>query len=586
MGTSAKDDSPSPSPSPSLPISLSPSASTTSLLRRVGSVKRQSNKLTHRLGELRMSDAAKARARSVSNPQATSASSSHPPTPRSFDVRTLNIPSSSAHRQDLPPWDRTLDAVYHKHAHNRVKDGIFHDTLTQFFKDHCREKPQTGYFRLPDTVRFRICQFLLPSANKPLTLNESTFSRDVWRTRDFSHPSCTLLPLAPYLDVSFAFRADMLVAFLLATTLHAVFSPYVGPKLNPLATTWLNKYGPYAQNLVIEIDMTRLGCGPEPGATGLLPNVEHTEELLHKFVDSQIRRSGSCPLQSLVLLCRRFHGRRTTLQARSITGRSSGASNYSRWSQKSERACSSEDMRLRSPGLKEANMSADRLLRQIDLISSVDDSDPLMSPGLQLDIMSPSLPSPLPAQDYCPDSYLVICNHILRLRGRLNSIRMCGFSESYTASFINTLFPDAKNDPGRHAYRVAPSTIWPKLSGQRSYVDIGDGYIALDEQDGPRLTDLSLALRRWEGCVQLPPPLLDAEGKPSLPPIVSDLQRVLNPVARTGTSLSERTCEQIRKEVDEGSVDKKRVMRFIDKYGKGKGKKKRRVLTRDAATTL
>ncbi|KAM5350596.1 hypothetical protein ACJ41O_007101 [Fusarium nematophilum] len=545
-------------------------------------------------------DAGKARGRSISNPQvATTTTSQHAheiPAPLPLDIETFNLPVSSPHRQNLPPWDRTLDAVYHRHPHDHVPashETSFENALDQFFQDHGREKANSGYFRLPGSVRLRICRLLLaPSNGKPLCLNRFSFNRDVWRTGDFTFPSFALLPLATYFLVSFAFRADVLVAFLQSTTLHALFSPYVGPMINPLATNWLNKYGAYAQNIVVEVDMARLGCGPDPGAADLLPNVEHIEELLHKFADGQLKRGKSRPLESLVLLCRRFYGRRSGPQARSVTERSS-ASSYSRWSQRSERTASAEDMRLRSPELKDARASStEQLLRQVDAEPSAGDNEPLTSPGLQSDThtpLSPFFPPPMILQDYCPDSYLVLCNHLLRLKGRVDSLRMCGFGESYTARFIGTMFPDVKNELERHAYRVAPSTIWPKLSGQKSYVDVGDGYIALDELSAPATVDGPLTIHHWEGCIQFPPPFFDAHGNPCVPPMVGDVQRKRNPAVRVGTSLSERTSDQMRKEAGEGSDaggEKKRVLKFLDRYGKGKTKKKKRVLDREIATTL
>ncbi|RSL51097.1 hypothetical protein CEP53_008573 [Fusarium sp. AF-6] len=531
----------SPSPSPSL--------RTSSLLRRVGSVRAHRNDLSERLGLLRMMNPSSARRRSKSNPQVASP----PTTPRFF------VQEPPSHRKGLPAWDRAFDAVYHSSSSSHTPN--FSDTLTSFFEDHGRSRPSSGYFRLPDDIRQRICNLVLPVIDRPVRLNRIFFTRDVWREDDLTSPTSALLPLASYLQVSFAFRADILVAFLQSVTLHAVFSPFVGCRVNPLATAWLNRYGPYAKSVAVEVDMSRLGCGPADSATCLLPDVEHVEDLVCEFVDSQLRRKESLPLQNLILLCQRFYGHRRSSLSRPNTGRSSGASSSSRGN-------SDEDIRFQSP---EMYASMDELMKQMteETVSS-----PFEIP----------MPLPLPQTEYCPDSYLLFCNYIVHLKGRINTLRMCGFDETYTTRFMATLFSDVSSE---QAYRVAPSTIWPRLSGQKSCLDAGDGYTILDEHQVQSALNAPTALRPWEGCVQLPPPIPDEEGNPSLPSMVGDLQRLRTPYARTVTSLSERTCDQMLKETGglRNGSDNNRFLRFMAKYGKKK-KKKQRALTREASATM
>ncbi|KAF5013464.1 hypothetical protein FDECE_540 [Fusarium decemcellulare] len=576
---------PSPSSAPSLsrsislsPISVSASASTTSLrattlLRRAGSVKLRGDKISERLGSMRMRDSSRFRKRSKSNPQI---SSKPPPIPTAGLPISQPRHSWAPHRQDLPPWDRTVDAVYHKYTRGHTKKSAFQDVLTRFFKDHARQKPSSGYFRLPDPVRLRICRYLLPATNKPLCLNKSSFNRDVWRSEDFVPPSSTLRPLASYFEVSFAFRADILVAFLQGTRLHAVFSPYVGDKVSPLATVWLNKYGVYASNIVIEVDMSLLGCGAGPLAYKLLSNAEHTSRLLRAFAISQLKRSESLPMASLVLLCRRFYGQRPDLrQELTPGGHSRNTSNHSSRStrtQKSEPSGTMRGIKLKSPGRK---ITMEQLLRQADAQSEPETAADF---GPKISMRSASLPSGPLSRQYCPDSYLLICNQLLYLRGRVDSLRMCGFTEKYTTCFIQTLFPDVRVDPELHSYRVTPSTLWPKLSGQRSHVDMGEGYMAVDQHKLPG--EVPPYLLRWEGCVQLPPPVVNEHGVSCLPPIVNDLQRQRSHVVRAGTSLSERTSEQMRKE----SGDSKK--RSVWSWTMGKARLKKRTFSKGADTTM
>ncbi|KAF4337946.1 alpha beta hydrolase fold [Fusarium beomiforme] len=507
---------------------------------------------------------AKARTRSVSNPS-TSRKLSQPPTP----VSTVfaGVSAAHSHREGLPAWDRTLDAVYH----GAFEKGSFETVLGAFYEDHARKKPSSGYFRLPDSVRYRICQYLHPQCDKPMRLNKHALSRDAWRKEDFEAPSSTLLQLASYFEVSFAFRADVLVAFLQDTKLHTVLSPFTGPRISPLATTWLNNYGMYASNIVIELDMTHLGCGPDPGAVALLPNTEQIEKLLQDFVKAQMKRKESCPMESLVLLCRRFHGKRPKVLAelsRAIRSRPGSRS--------ASRSVS------RSAKTPEPYSPAATTPRRYNFEGEVRGLRSPASPEL----VSPTHPSASLVEEYCPDSYLLFCNNILRLKGRIGSVRMCGFSEEYTAPFMGTLFSNNSKVTKSYAYRVAPSTIWPKLSGQKSYVDMGDGNLSLDDHQVTPANDIPSAFRIWEGCVQLPPPQIDTNGDTLLPAIVGDLQRLRSAYARSTTSLSERTCEDMRKEGRRGdTLDKKTIAWFKSNYGKGKLKKKKRVLSRDAATT-
>lgn len=698
-----------------------------------------------------------------------------------------------------------MDAVYHRHAQDEQgvsRETRFEETLALFFQKHAREKEETGYFRLPPSARLRICELVVGKV-KPIRLNTSCFDKDVWLQDDFTILSAVFSHLSPYLQVSFAFRADMLTALLLDTTLHATFSPFIGPRFNPLATEWLNMYGCYAHNIAIEVDFSTLGCGADLGAALLWPNVEHIEDLLVRFVESQLGRSEASPLQSLVLLCRRFFGRRDftvleestngrsssgwssngrsshgcssndrssdccssndqsisgqssngqspsvhsisghstngqspggqsfsghSISGQSITdqsiidqsiidqsiidqsiidqpsnGRYSIASFYSRRSQPSarssiyERAASRFSIRTavsdptaffnrtlsqlsdRTSISKRSTLSdrtasrisdrtdisertsftdwttmttPDRSVSQLSDSSTASDSSTTSGGSTVSDrtasdrtisdrtvsrlsdratvsyrtasqlsdrtasaedvYSNPHSPAwdatpsasqsqesfrridsdysssapcstsswpqdPSISPDYCPDSWLTLCNHLLRLKGRVDSIRMCGFSETYTTRFIGTMFPDAWIETKKHSYRVSPSTIWPKLSGQKSYVDVGDGYITLDEHDTPAHEDGYFGAVPSHGCMQLPPPYLDEQGEPCVPPILSEMQRLASPVIRAGTSMSEPVYVRNRDDSLSGSLDGKKVAKFMERHGKGKAKSVRR----------
>ncbi|KAH7140096.1 hypothetical protein B0J13DRAFT_61170 [Dactylonectria estremocensis] len=507
----------------------------------------------------------------------------------------------SPHRKDLPAWDRTFDAVYHRHAagQNVVKSEVrFRDALEQFFEDRDREKPNFGYFRLPDSVRFRICQLVMEPhlTGKPVRLNRGSFNRNCWRHDDLQSAKTALLPLADCWEVSFAFRADILVAFLVEVRLHVTFSPYVGSRLNPLATTWLNQYGRYAENLVVEVDMTHLGCGPATDASDLYPGVEYIDELLEKFVESQCARSTSRPLDSLVLLCRRYYGLRDEVQSTSfmierpttgmsVAGRSSSASTYSRMSQRSDPFSNPEVTKQNSHELIRAasvppirgrpfwNTSPGSVAD-----SSTDDSEDITtSDARQTGSMGPTSSLMLSYQEhYCPNSYLDACDILLELSGRVNSLRICGFSQEYATSFIYAMFPSARTQTKQCCYRVAPSTVWPRLSGQKSYVDSGDGSTTLDEHDAAPVARHDSA---WKGCVQLPPPIIDTDDNLFLPPVVGALQKSRMALSSIDDSLTYGSESTTGKR-----VDKNRIQKLLS-YGKSTTIRKR-VFTKEASATL
>lgn len=510
----------------------------------------------------------------------------------------LGSEPSPLHRQGLPPWDRTLDAIYHTHSKDAKpidKRINFSGALNSFFAVHRRERSRDGFFRLPDKARFLVCLHLLAPYSQPtsIRLNKRSFNKDVWHETDFQPLQSALEPLKAYLGVSFAFRADILLAFLSENTFHATFSPYVGSRISPFATTWLNTYGPFMQNIAIEVDMTRLGYGPGREAINLLSGANRIETLLQNFVESQLRRDESRPLESLILLCRRFYGPRTTAEEPPVIEPSGRASAHSRRSQKSEAGPSldilsrplSED-RIASPApsiKRSSSVPTEALIGDNALLNEQSNAD--------LDDWPLSPFSPIPPVDYCPDADLAICNHILRLRNRVDSIRMCGFSETYTNQFITTLFPSARDSPELHSYRVTPSTIWPRLSGQTSCVDMGDGSPFVDNHDTSKKTLAAARLLQWEGCVQLPPPIIDPKGTPSLPPMVELLQQSRSRASQCNISMPERPLTSLRQQLElasvpaQGSSDRKRIMRLLEKYGKPRVRQKR-MLTREAATTL
>ncbi|KAK1725485.1 uncharacterized protein BDZ83DRAFT_561769, partial [Colletotrichum acutatum] len=112
----------------------------------------------------------------------------------------------------------------------------------------------------------------------------------------------------------------------------------------------------------------------------------------------------------------------------------------------------------------------------------------------------------LPSADfsYCPDEFLRICEPFVRLAGFIDSMRLCGFSNGYTHSLLRRIFPVpvSSDEFKHHTYRVAPSSVWPRIPGQKSWVDKGHGKLQLDDHSRQYLRGLCLP----EGAIILTRP--------------------------------------------------------------------------------
>ncbi|OHF04656.1 hypothetical protein CORC01_00127 [Colletotrichum orchidophilum] len=336
----------------------------------------------------------------------------------------------------------------------------FEKSVAMFFADHQRtqqQEPTSPYLRLPAVARFQICQYLIADHNSdiPICLSDGRFMREVWSDDEYTSLAAAMGPLQSYLAVSFSLRADMMVAFLMIERFHVTLSPFVGPHLNPLATLWCNKYGHFIQQVVVELDLTRLGFGPGKEACKLRAGTINMDDLIGTFVKGQLRRKNQSTLRSLVLLCRRFWGERPSDHL--------------------------------PPGSKPA-------AEQNDQRSS---TEPEQTFAAKRSSFGADF-------SYCPDEFLRICEPFVRLEGLVDSMRLCGFSNGYTHSLLRRIFPvpERSDEIKLHTYRVAPSSIWPRISGQSSWIDKGHGKFQLDDHSRQYLRGLCFP----EGAVMLTQP--------------------------------------------------------------------------------
>jgi hypothetical protein len=410
-------------------------------------------------------------------------------------------------RPPRPAWDRTIDIVYHRHIKGLEEPGnhdIFQKTLKAFKDDSRRtveENIQSPYFQLPHNTRQSICQRVMMERvpyDRPVGLADPGFSAEVWPPSYFTDAKDAFGFILSFTEVCFGMYADMMITFLTNCRFHTLMSPFSGPLLSPMATLWLWKYGKYMQHIIVEVDLSRFCFGFEAGAESLHCDGSYVRKLTEKFVETQLDRKEATPLCSLVLLCRRYYG----VRHRQPVARAD--------------VTDTTELRCQMPPLHVPNKAEDEGSSSTSnqhIVGGQEDENQTQDQS----ISSETEPFPLLPEDffsaptpYCPDEALSVCNPFKNLRGLVDGIRLCGFSKRYAHELIQALFPlpSDMRDLKYHGYRVAPSSLWPRLPGQTSYVDIGDETIVLDNHMYPGPGSFVI---HATGPVLLPSPTVEGE---------------------------------------------------------------------------
>lgn len=367
------------------------------------------------------------------------------------------------------------------------------------------------------------------------------------------------------------------------------------------------------RSLVIEIDLSRLGFGPSPSAISLLPAISRVQDLILNFSTSQLRRAPEAPLESLILACRRFYGEREDIPKPPADSENSSSTIGTDKASKSSSSDISERIaRAISPAPQESfrqsvlithdNTKSDPVTWDLDdgegegdeddddddddddedgdidgdssfesSYCSSSSSDSSSNADNSLLAPTPSIPEEKPF--YCPDKHLSICNHLARLRNKVTSLRIVGFSDEYSHALIATIFPQLKTLPiANHSYRVAPSTLWPRLRGQKSWVDAGRGELVLDDHEvipEPCIFP--------EGLIQLPPPVIYRSGIRSLPWCHEPTHRPRHNATNSGSSWpSQRSIESSEANTSTNSRRSDEKSRMQKLFGKYKERSRRR----------
>jgi len=104
---------------------------------------------------------------------------------------------------------------------------------------------------------------------------------------------------------------------------------------------------------------------------------------------------------------------------------------------------------------------------------------------------------------YFAESNFSICDPFKSLRHLVDSTRICGFTKAYSVTLMKAIFSlPPKENLRYHTYNVAPSTAYPRLPGQKAFVDDGRGCFLLEEHT----EDSRPESGERGGAVMLPPP--------------------------------------------------------------------------------
>lgn len=376
-----------------------------------------------------------------------------------------------------------------------------------------------------------------------MTLSHLAFTRAAWSLRSLKPFHEAYGSIRKYITISPLMRIDVLLTFVSVNAFHLTLSPHVGPRISPLATKWMVKYGPWMEKIILEVDMTKFGLGGVDGSDMLYPGLDNVLKLVKDFAASQGNRK--VPLKELTLLCRRYYGERVKHRSEPTSTRlsytsaesncsSNGSSNQtsnsagttsSNYSSNDSSNGSSEQSSNGSHEHCETPSPPEEGNKASKLSNGSTNSNPSVTSSFTSGDTNPntrtpsphSLPTrspspPKPKLYYCPNYHLPLLNHLYQpLHTKVHALRMCGFSEKYTHLLIKAMFPAAS---GRCVFRLGPSNgAWPRLVGQRSWIDDGTGEAMIDVVE----EDDDATGFGWMGSDMPPRPVRDENGGLSLP---------------------------------------------------------------------
>ena len=377
----------------------------------------------------------------------------------------------------LPAFDRTVDLTWYRTAREHRGTIIcsmprpssrFEHTLALFVAQFAKGrhfnkydgKKRFPYFNLPSKVRFEIVRYLVADTDtvtaRPILLNSERQASPAWPDDAFVSLGSVLKPLQATLWACPRLRAEVMVVLLLTRKFHVIFSPCVRECTQPLPTTWLFRYLHLMQDVSLEIDMTRLGFGHSWESAFMETNMENTCVLIRKFTAEMLTRSSANSMGCLTVHCRRYFGYRQG--PNTVLGRH-GAHRYSPIGEGEDepRSIVSDQPRnynRRAPSLppSAAKPYSGHLRHHVNL------------------------PHRVP---YVTEDQLAVASPLRALVGKVESVRMVGFSEQWTYATHLALWPEAErnavSDAVKHYHidRQTPSPHSYAAPGHAVFLDYG-----------------------------------------------------------------------------------------------------------------
>lgn len=390
--------------------------------------------------------------------------------------------------QDIDPspaFDRTVDLTWYRTAREEGRAIIcsiprpssrFEHALTLFVAQYAKGrsfskydgKKRFPYFDLPNTVRFEIMRHVIADTHngKPILLNSKRQASPAWPDDAFSSLGSVLKPLQAIMWACPRLRADAMVVLLLTRKFHVIFSPFVKECSQPLPTTWLFRYLHLMQDVRLELDMTRLGFGYSWESTAVDSRIHDIGALVRQFTAEILTRNAANPMGCLTIHCRRYFGYRqgpNTLQGRGNVYKHPLIGGEE-----------DEPGSLAVPGQGDTARNDGQPRNHNRRASSLPPS--AAKPYSGHFRHHADLPHRVP---FVTEDQLSVANPLRTLAGRVDSVRMVGFSEQWTYATHLKLWPEAERNSvpdafkHRHIDRQTPSRHLYAAPSHAVYLDYG-----------------------------------------------------------------------------------------------------------------
>ncbi|KAG6367865.1 hypothetical protein INS49_002061 [Diaporthe citri] len=372
--------------------------------------------------------------------------------------------------QDIDPFaafDRTVDLTW--------PSGRFEHVLTLFVAQYAKGRPfkkhngkkRFPYFDLPNKIRFEVMRHLVADTDtgKPILLNRQRQASPAWPADAFVSLGSVFKPLQATMWACPRLRAEVMVVLLLTRKFHVIFSPWVKECTQPLPTTWLFRYLHLMQDVSLEIDMTKLGFGHSWESTAMDASLENISGLIRKFTAEMLTRDSANSMGRLTIHCRRYFGYRQEPNA--VQGRQ-GAYKHP--------LIGGEEDEPRSivPG-------QDGSARNGGQPRNYNRRAPSLPPSAAKPYSGhlrhhADLPHRVP---YVTEDQLSVASPLRALTGRVDSVRMVGFSEQWTYATHLNMWPEAErnavSDAVKHYHidRQTPSRHSYAAPGHAIFLDYG-----------------------------------------------------------------------------------------------------------------